>query len=245
MNKISMRFLSGVLMLCFCGISAAHAAPTVKRLGSNTAKIGSNANVVTAPTPSKSSSSSTPQRLGSIRGIGTTASVPTNRVSGSLSSSKDSNRLGVKVGPYVQTGNSIAKGPKAMAPATQPSEQPVTPTEINLHSGDEWILLENDEISLNPTVVNRISALEELMPTKQNILTVGDGLSLIDDHLTLDVDFSQMGGATYTGTYGIAVDNDSHQVKVDLENPVAGAMYVFKDGQWTRLQIREQWDLDW
>ena len=172
MNKINMRFLTGVLALCFCSVSVAHAAPTVKRLGSNTAKIGSNASVVTAPTPSKSSSSSAPQRLGSIRGIGTAGTSSTNRVSGSISSSKAADRLGVKIGPYVQTGKSIAKGPKAYVPATQPSEQPVTPTEINLKAGDN-ILLEDNEISLNPVIVERISSLEDLMETKQNILKVG------------------------------------------------------------------------
>ena len=242
MNKVNIRFLSGVLALCFCSISAAHAVPTVKRLGSNTAKIGSNASVVTAPTPTKSSTSSEPQRLSSVRSIGTTAAVPTNRVSGSLSSASDTNRLGFKIGPYVQTGNSISKGPKAMAPEQQPSEQPVVPSELNLHAGDEWILVDGDEISLNPVVIERITTLEELMPTKQNILTVGEGLSLVDDHLTLDLDLSQIEGVTYTGTYGIAVDNDTHQVKVDISDPVDGAMYVFQDGQWVILQMKYEWD---
>jgi len=259
MNKINMRFLSGVLMLCFCGISAAHAAPTVKRLGSSTAKIGTNASVVTAPTPTKSSASSTPQRLGSVRGVGTTASVPTNRVSGSISSSGDANRLGFKVAPYVQTGNSISKMPKAQVPASQSSE-PTVPSDwetriealenempnkqnnLRIKSGDEWIILEDDEISLNPNMTNRVSALEDLIQTKQNALTVGSGLSLIDDTLTLDIDLSQMEGISYTGEYGIAVDNENRKVKVDIANPVAGAIYVFKDGQWVALQIKDEWD---
>lgn len=166
-----MRFLSSVLVLCAFGIAGANAAPSVRMLGTNTARVGTNAAVVKSD--SKATSTSTPQRLGSIRAknIGTAAPVTINKVPGSTLStaSSDESRLGL--GKYVNVGT-VNSGNVKKAPAYQPA-QPATPSA---------------DIS---ALTDRISDLERAVDAKQDAISVSDGLVLDENIILLDSDVVQ------------------------------------------------------
>ena len=75
MIKPNIRFLSSVLVMSVFGMSSVSAAPSVKMLGTNTARVGTNATVLKS---SNNTSSVPTQRLGTIRNLNTT----TNQVGG-------------------------------------------------------------------------------------------------------------------------------------------------------------------
>lgn len=246
MKKSNQRFLSGLVVLCTFCITNAFAVPSVKMLGTNTARVGVNSSTVKQDAPTKVNTVSTPQRLGSIRAQNATTGTLSNRVSGA-SVSSDSNRLGFKIGPYMQVGTSVSN--PAKAPAIQPA-QPVVQKELN--AGD-WILIADDTVSLDPEVTDRIVELEDTMPKKQNKLRVGEGLILEDDELTLVPTIAQIpdqlttlqetinnkvsnwylmnnyysrqelnemlrdGGIVYTGQHGIRVVNEQDARHVQLD----------------------------
>ena len=72
MTKHNMRFLSSVLVLCVFGIASVDAAPSVRMLGTNSARIGTNATVV----KSNNNTNTSTQRLGTIRSKAVNTGVP-------------------------------------------------------------------------------------------------------------------------------------------------------------------------
>ena len=166
MKKSNMRFLSSFIVLCTFSVANAYAVPSVKMLGTNPARVGVNSATVKQNTPTKTNTVSTPQRLGSIRAQTATTGTLSNRVS-SASGSSDSNRLGFKVAPYIQSGNAVNIKPN-QAPAINPAPADVSGLE------------------------DRIISLEDAMPTKQNELAAGEGIVLDNNTISVDEGFAEL-----------------------------------------------------
>ncbi len=169
MTMSNIRFLSSVLVLCLFGVVDAYAAPTVKKLGANTARIGANTTVVNAPYTSSSA-----QRLGTIRKIQSTSAAPVtvnnSTTTQNLSAAGDTSRLGM--GKYISVPGVATAPVIAKIPAAQ--QKPAV-------SSDDFINLSD-----------RVSDLETDIDFKQDALSVGNGLILEDNLLELDDEITQM-----------------------------------------------------
>jgi len=159
MNK-NIRFLSSALVLCFFGVAETHAAPSVKMLGANTARIGANTTVV----KSDANANAPTQRLGSIRSktVNGGAPVTVNKVV-SPSATKDSGSdARLSLGKYIHSTGVSAGTIKPVA---------------NTASGAE--VSSSDFIALSDQV-------RDLKNTKQDTISVGDGLVLSENTISLD-----------------------------------------------------------
>lgn len=169
MKHIKTRFLSGFLMASILGAVAANAAPTVKRLGTNTVRIGGNTTTTNVNTSTVSPVSST-QRLSSIRKTpnGTTTPITVNKSITTQNTTNEDARLGL--GKYIHATGIATGNIKPATPATTPG------------------VSSNDFINLT----DRVSDLESALELKQNTLTVGNGLTLENNTLGLNSDVSQI-----------------------------------------------------
>ena len=169
MTHIKTRFLSVFLMASILSAVAANAAPTVKRLGTNAARIGGNTTTTNVNTSTASPVSST-QRLSSIRKTptGTTAPITVNKVITPQNTTNEDARLGL--GKYIHATGMATGNIKPVTPAPGPGV-----------SSDDFINL-----------TDRVSGLESALELKQNILTVGNGLTLENNTLELNSDVSQI-----------------------------------------------------
>ena len=217
MNK-NIRFLSSVLVLGLFGIAGADAAPSVKMLGTNSARVGNNATVVRSAKPSNTTSST--QRLGSIRAktTNTAAPVTINKVAtatGSLNSvGADESRL--SLGKYIHSSG-VASG--NIKPVTMSSEfvtlsdrvsdlEAVVDTkQAELSVSGEGLVLENNTISLDSTMAalpGRVSDLENDLST--NYYTKDEISDVLDDQIGSDIN-TVYNVATGTRTYVSIVDD--------------------------------------
>ena len=217
MNK-KIRFLSSVLVLCLFGIADASAAPSVKMLGTNNARVGNNATVVRSAKPSTSTSST--QRLGSIRTktTNTVAPVSINKVgstSGSLNSAgADESRL--SLGKYIHSSG-VASG--NIKPVTMSSEfttladrvsdlEAVVDTkQAELSVGSDGLILENNTISLDSSITElpeRVSDLESNL--SNNYYTKDEISDVLDDQIGSDIN-TVYNVSTGTRTYVSIVDD--------------------------------------
>ena len=167
----NIRFLSSVLVLCVFGVAGASAAPSVRMLGTNTARVGSNATVVKSE--NRLTPSTTTQRLGSIRptNLGTAVPVTVNKASGStettnVAASSDGSRLGL--GKYVHA-NTVSTN------SIKPSQAVPAVTQ--------------DDFT---TLTDRVSNLESGIESKQASISVGDGLILEDNSISFNEDFAEL-----------------------------------------------------
>jgi hypothetical protein len=115
-----MCFLSSALVVCVFGITGAHAAPSVKMLGANTAKIGTNAAVVKSDTDSNVPT----QRLGSIRSktVNNAAPVTVNRLTSPSVATDSGSDARLSLGKYIHS-TGISAGTIKPAAASLPSAE--------------------------------------------------------------------------------------------------------------------------
>lgn len=173
MKQINMRFLSSIFVLCVFGIADAFAAPSVKMLGTNKARVGSNAAVVTSNINS-GSSSQPQQRLGSVRAktINSAAPVTITSAPASSNSGADSRiSLGnASLNKYLYS-QAVSGGPSK--PASAPAASGVT---------------ERDFSQLS----DRVQDLEEGMDDKQDNIGVGEGLVFEDNTISFNNTYNQL-----------------------------------------------------
>lgn len=166
MIKSNIRFLSSVLVMSVFGMASVSAAPSVKMLGSNTARVGSNTSVV------KTNNTATPttQRLGSIRptNVGSGMPVTVTKVPSkvntvntvSTTDSGDAARL--SLGKYIHS-TGVSAG--TIKPSTGSSSN------AGVSSSD---------------FVNLVDRVQNLENGKQDAITAGDGLVKDGNTISLD-----------------------------------------------------------
>ena len=143
MNKTNIRFLSSVLVMSVFGITGGYAAPSVKMLGTNTARIGTNAAVVRTDNANTTST----QRLGAVRAKGVVSGTPVtvNKVSSKVNTSDSGSDARLSLGKYIHT-TGVASG----------TIKPVSTSGIDTASSefialaDRVTTLEEDKISMDP-----------------------------------------------------------------------------------------------
>jgi len=146
MNKTNIRFLSSVLVMSVFGITGVYAAPSVKMLGTNTAKIGTNAAVVRT---SNANTTST-QRLGSVRAKGVVSGTPVtvNKVPSKVSTSDAGNDARLSLGKYIHT-TGVASG--AIKPVSTSGIDTASSEFIDL--ADRVKTLEDDKFTIGEGLV--------------------------------------------------------------------------------------------
>lgn len=166
MIKSNIRFLSSVLVMSVFGMASVSAAPSVKMLGSNTARVGSNTSVV------KTNNTATPttQRLGSIRptNVGSGMPVTVTKVPSkvntvntvSTTDSGDAARL--SLGKYIHS-TGVSAG--TIKPSTGSSSN------AGVSSSD---------------FVNLVDRVQNLENGKQDTIAAGDGLVKDGNTISLD-----------------------------------------------------------
>ena len=166
MIKSNIRFLSSVLVMSVFGMASVSAAPSVKMLGTNTARVGSNTSVV------KTNNTATPttQRLGSIRptNVGSGMPVTVTKVPSKVNTvntvgttdSGDAARL--SLGKYIHS-TGVSAG--TIKPSTGSSSN------AGVSSSD---------------FVNLVDRVQNLENGKQDAITAGDGL--VKDGNTISFD---------------------------------------------------------
>jgi len=161
MTRYNMQFLSSVLVLSVFGVTCADAAPSVRMLGANSARVGTNATVVKSDNNSNANTST--QRLGTIRSkaVNSGAPVAVNKVATPSAAANPGSDARLSLGKYIHaTGlNTGGINPgTSLAPAVQSA----------------------DLAALSDQIGN-------LKNTKQDTITTGEGLVLDDDNkLSLD-----------------------------------------------------------
>lgn len=173
MKQINMRFLSSVFVLTVFGVTGAFAAPSVKMLGTNTARIGTNTSVVKSNPGASVSNSSQQQRLSSVRAKTMTSATPVSITSTTANTGTD---------PRISLGNAslnkyLHAPVTSAAPQQNPSQAPVRPG-----------VTEQDFTDL----ADRVQDLEDGMETKQDTLVAGSGVVLEDNTISLSDDFAQL-----------------------------------------------------
>ena len=175
MNKNTL-FLSSMLVLCTFGITGADAAPSVRMLGNNTVRVGTNAAVV----KSNSDVSSQPQqRLGSIRaqGIKSSAPITINKVGTPSTTESAGDDARLSLGKYIHS-TGVSAG--TIKPVATPSTAGVTDEDLaslvdqiskkqDKLDVDSGLTLENNVVGLNSTYLalpNRVTNLETQMNAK-------------------------------------------------------------------------------
>ena len=157
----NMRILSSVLVMCVFGITSAGAAPSVKMLGTNTARIGTNANVVKSNTNAGAST----QRLGSIRPKTVNAGTPVtvNKVISANNTADSASDARLSLGKYIHS-TGVSAGTIKPASSTSTSTAGVAADAFD-------------------ALVERVETLEN---GKQDAITPGQGLVLDGSTISLD-----------------------------------------------------------
>ncbi|MBR5354863.1 MAG: hypothetical protein IK122_01930 [Alphaproteobacteria bacterium] len=166
MIKSNIRFLSSVLVMSVFGMASVSAAPSVKMLGSNTARVGSNTSVV----KTNNTAAPTTQRLGSIRptNVGSGMPVTVTKVPSkvntvntvSTTDSGDAARL--SLGKYIHS-TGVSAG--TIKPSTGSSSN------AGVSSSD---------------FVNLVDRVQNLENGKQDTIAAGDGLVKSGNTISLD-----------------------------------------------------------
>ena len=174
MKQINMRFLSSVFVLTVFGVTGAFAAPSVKMLGTNTARIGTNTAVVKSNPGAGVSNSSQQQRLSSVRAKTMTSAAPVSITSTNANTNGDA-RIGLgnaSLNKYLRSAPI-----NTAAPQQNPSQAPVRPGV-------------SDQDFTNLT--DRVQDLEAGIENKQDALSAGTGLVLEDNTMYLSDDIAQL-----------------------------------------------------
>lgn len=171
MNKSDMRFLTSVLVMFFCGTAGVSAAPSVKMLGANTARVGTNATVVKANT-----NTSATQRLGSIRPKTVTAVSPVsvNKVVTKTSTEGSADEARLSLGKYIHSTGTAAGTIKP------------TGTTSASTASNEFVELA-DRVD---TLEGNMETLGTSIQSKQGILQPGDGVTLANNVIAVDNNIS-------------------------------------------------------
>ena len=157
--KTNIQFLSSALVMSVLGITSVSAAPSVKMLGANTARVGTNAAVV----KSENSTTAPTQRLGSIRAKNVTSNAPVtiNKVPSKINTTTDSTEESrLSLGKYIHT-TGVSTG----------TIKPGTATTVNTGVSS------SDFVNL----MDRVKTLED------DKFTIGDGL-VVDSNNKISVD---------------------------------------------------------
>lgn len=161
MTRHNMRFLSSVFVICVFSITSADAAPSVKMLGTNSARIGTNAAVVKS---NNNNTNASTQRLGSIRPKTANSGAPVaiNKVaSPSVATSSDSDAR-LSLGKYIHSTGVSAGTIKPVATGVSGAE-----------------ISSSDFLALT----DRVRSLEN---GKQDAFVLGDGLVLDGNTISID-----------------------------------------------------------
>lgn len=225
MNKINIGFLSSFLVVCTFGVTGAFAAPSVRMLGTNTARVGSGATVVKAPTTSAQPAT---QRLGTIRpkNIGTVAPVTVNKVVAPTVSATSGDESRLSLGKYIHAAGvasgTISQSGTGAVPGTTSSDF------VNL--------------------VDRVSNLETSVESKQPALSAGTGLSLDNNTIVLDEDIASL--PNQVNEMQNTIENN-YYTKTEVETLVENSggtdvVYISEDGVRTydNVVIADQFDED-
>lgn len=169
-----MRLFSSVFVLCLFGMGSAFSAPSVRMLGTNTARVGTNAAVVKSETSGASSQSQ--QRLGSIRAKNLSGGVPVTTNKGTLtSSSGEGSRISLSnasLNKYLHSPTSNAANS-----ITKPNAAPVKPDTSDVDLTD---------------LMDRVQDLEDGMDDKQDNISVGPGLTFENNEINLNNYYTQL-----------------------------------------------------
>lgn len=188
MNKQNVIFLSGVLAMCVLGTTGANAVPSVRMLGTNSAKIGTNATVV----KSDNNTNTSTQRLGTIRSKAVSAGAPVtvNKLT-TQSVKADSNADSrLSLGKYIHS-TGVSAG--TIKPATTISSN----AEVS-----------SDEFN------NLADQVRDLKASKQDVISVGDGLVLSQDN---KISLSFGNGLTLSDEDEVVLDSSALQEQVAEE----------------------------
>jgi len=165
MIKPNIRFLSSVLVMSVFGMSSVSAAPSVKMLGTNTARVGTNATVVKS---SNNTSSVPTQRLGTIRNLNTTTNqvggtpLTINKVPSKVNTVDSGEEARLSLGKYIHS-TGLSTG--AIKPSTGSTSN------AGVSSSD---------------FVNLVDRVQNLESGKQDTITAGDGLVKDGNTISLD-----------------------------------------------------------
>lgn len=172
MNKSDMRFLTSVLVMFFCGTAGVSAAPSVKMLGSNTARVGTNATVVKANT-----NTSATQRLGSIRPktVTTVAPVSVNKVVTKTSTEGSADEARLSLGKYIHSTGTAAGTIKPTGTTTSASA-----------ASNEFVALAERV----DTLEGNMETLGTNIQSKQGILQPGEGVTLENNTIAVNNNIS-------------------------------------------------------
>ena len=160
MNKFNIRFLSSVLVMSVLGMCSVSAAPSVKMLGTNTARVGTNTSVVRT----NNTSTPTTQRLGSIRSTNLTSGTPLtiNKVPTKANAVNSAEESRLSLGKYIHS-TGVSAG--TIKPTTGSAST------AGISSGD---------------FTNLADRVQNLENGKQDAISVGDGLIKTGNTISLD-----------------------------------------------------------
>lgn len=174
MKQTKMRFLSSVFVLCLFGMADAVAAPSVKMLGTNTARIGMNTTAVKS-TANTSASSQPQQRISSVRAKNLTSGTPVT-VNTTIAVPSEDSRISLSNASL----NKYLHSPSANGVAQTKPTTPTTPTNPSVSDQDFTAL------------TDRVQDLETGIEGKQDALSVGTGLTFEDNEVSLNDEYAQL-----------------------------------------------------
>lgn len=208
------------------GMVDASAAPSVKRLGTNTVRIGANTPTVKSQT---TTTTAAPQRLSTVRkNVAPVAPVAVNKtVSAATPDTDDATQARLSLGKYIHS-TGVATG--NIKPSTTPTisssdfinlTDRVTNLESNVDlkqdaiSAGDGLVMDNDTIGLNPEYVQipeRIDSLQTQIDTKVSASELNDNYytktqinKVLGDLEDLDID-TIYDAATGTRKYVSVID---------------------------------------
>ena len=223
MNKSSVRFLSSVLVMSVFGITSVCAAPSVKMLGTNTARVGTNAAVVRTDTANTAST----QRLGSIRPKSVTSGAPVtvNKVVTKTNNVDSDSEARLSLGKYIHS-TGVASG--SIKPAAASAGTGVT---------------SNDFVNL----LDRVSNLETSVESKQSALTPGNGVVLENGVISLDPTVLQQSvetnvAATLADDYYTAEDIDTILEQHGVTSETVYTSVTNEENKYNAIDIADEFD---
>ena len=206
-----MRFLSSVLVMSVFGMTSVSAAPSVKMLGTNTARVGTNTSVVRT----NNTSTPTTQRLGSIRSTNVTSGTPLtiNKVPTKANAVNSAEESRLSLGKYIHS-TGVSAG--TIKPTTGSASNAGISSSDFTNLADRVQNLENGK---QDTIVAGDGLVKSGNTISLDPVTLGDTVSDIlgEDYYTAD-DIDEMldgvggGSSTYPSTTQQNVNYDSINV---------------------------------
>ena len=179
-TKRKMRILSGALVMCAFGMTGANAVPSVRMLGNNSARIGTNATAV------KSENTTSTQRLGTIRSktVSTGTPVTVNKVITSSNAANSGDEARLSLGKYIHS-TGVSSGtikPVTTTPGVSSSDitsladrvSDLEKSKQDKLTVDTGLVLENNVISLDDSVFGLQEQIDDLQDQLDAKLSADD-----------------------------------------------------------------------